>query len=290
MARTQEELTEDELKLLKEKKKVIRKIFTNWFFDNKDPEIIPEEFYLLKSDVEGIHMFTTRKFFFTHPHILPFINRNTNNLFGSKEYKNFYEEIKFFKRLIQNQRLYQSQLYNPRFIPNTFKTFKDTFPKEDQLTISNMHFNLLKELNDCFKFTEINKKEETVLSKETNSEGLENINKLLHLVKTTKNKDMYLKELNQDIIDKERLTVFDVKKINGREVVFIFINKENKKVFYKENINMHFFISKERVIINNDYIMDLSDNFYCVHVDNFNLLNKVRMEITNNYQKNINFL
>ena len=97
---------------------------------------------------------------------------------------------------------------------------------------------------------------------------------------------MYLTELTQEIIDREKLTIFDVRKINNTEILFIFIDKDNKKVYYNEPLRQYFYLSNHFGIINNDYIEDYDPaKFSTYFVSNYSHLQKIKNSLKNKKKK-----
>ncbi len=98
-----------------------------------------------------------------------------------------------------------------------------------------------------------------------------------------------LDNLTQEVIEREGLVLFDVsllKKTN--RILFIFIDKENKKRYYTEPFQAEIYISKKDGIINNDYIENITDDFVKYNILDIAQYNKLKYIINDNYKRIIN--
>lgn len=271
----------------------IQNLVVNWLFDGNYPKI-DKSFYEYEKELEKIWTFNLRKMFNTQPHILPFFNKNVNNLYLKHDTMAY---LLFCKTIIQKNNFYQTQLdLNFKFIENKRQKFMKLFSKKQTEELGTIGINTLYSLNAFFNITDKHigfKKEDDgigLVKKEEGKEIMKNLTTLMKLKKDKKNIGLYLDILNQDVIDEKRLTVFDVKKTSNREILFIFIDKDDNKVYYKEPLNMDFYISNQTNIIYNDYIMDKnSEQFSKYNTNNYNHISKIRNAINDNFKNLINF-
>lgn len=271
-------------------KKLFKNFCTNWFFDEQPPNIIPEEFIHNKSNITSLYRYNYRKFFYMNLDVLPLVNRNLNNLYRTED---IFMNMIFIKTIIQNKGLFQTQLFFfNQFIENDKKEFEKLFSKEGREELGTSSFNTLYQLNKFFKFTNrhLDKNTRTVSNVITDADK-ERIQNLLNIAKNDKMKDLFLTEINQEIIDKKKLTIFDVKRLNNREILYIFIDGNNNKVYYKEPIMLRFFVSLYNDIRINDYIVPYEENqFHGYYTDDYGLIGKIRSSITENFKNNINLI
>lgn len=102
--------------------------------------------------------------------------------------------------------------------------------------------------------------------------------------------ERYLKELNQDVIDKLQLIPVDAKILeNINKVLYIFVDEFNTKRFYVEDYKYEFVISSNRSEIYNDYIMNIDPNIHVgVCIKDSKLVKKLKSNLTNSFKRSKN--
>jgi len=157
------------------------------------------------------------------------------------------------------------QMLDKEFVVKKATVTKAIVKKESRADIKELASELLKTKH-------IKEKEELEKLKEPSSSG------------------HYLLELNQDIIDKEELILFDISLLEKtNRVLFIFIDKHNHKKYWVEPFHAKIFVSKEPGVINNDYIEDIRpEKFTGYIINDFKLYNKLKYILGSNYKKVIN--
>lgn len=107
---------------------------------------------------------------------------------------------------------------------------------------------------------------------------------------TYKNEDKFLPYINQKIITDLSLSLFDIRILrNENKFLYIFIDKHNRKRYFKDNFKAEFFISKKSGVINNSYIEENSEEFIKYIVTNHLDLNNLRYLLDGEYKKEILF-
>lgn len=175
-------------------------------------------------------------------------------------------------------------------------------PKELESVLSNKALVLDTDLNnEILKAIEIDKKkveielnnphEEIPLETESEVEG-DNapVPNPVKTQKDTYHNDKFLPYLNQDIITDLSLSLFDIRILkNENKFLYIFIDKYNRKRYFKDNFKAEFFISKKTGVINNSYIEPNSEEYIKYIVTNYLDLNKIRYLLEQDYKKTILF-
>lgn len=105
------------------------------------------------------------------------------------------------------------------------------------------------------------------------------------------NQDLYLKELNQEIIDELELTLFNVKLLKKRnQILFTLIDKFHKKRYFLKSFQAKIYVSKHPIIMQNDYLVQPDENFIEYIINDWGLLNKLRFAMNHNHKKAINMI
>lgn len=175
-------------------------------------------------------------------------------------------------------------------------------PKELESVLSNKALVLDTDLNnEILKAIEIDKKKVEIelnnsheeIPLETESEvGGDNapVPNPVKTQKDTYHNDKFLPYLNQDIITDLSLSLFDIRILkNENKFLYIFIDKYNRKRYFKDNFKAEFFISKKTGVINNSYIEPNSEEYIKYIVTNYLDLNKIRYLLEQDYKKTILF-
>jgi len=97
-------------------------------------------------------------------------------------------------------------------------------------------------------------------------------------------------DITQQLVDEMELILFDVSLLKKRnEVLFIFIDKDNKKYYKIEPFVAEIYISKKQGVINNDYIELLNDNDYIRYlIPDVNLYIKLKYMLNGSYKRIVN--
>ncbi len=104
------------------------------------------------------------------------------------------------------------------------------------------------------------------------------------------NEDKFLPYLDQSIITDLSLSLFDIRILrNENKFLYIFIDKHNRKRYFKDNFKAEFFISKKSGVINNSYIEENSEDYIKYIVTNHLDLNNIRYLLDQEYRKEILF-
>jgi hypothetical protein len=93
-----------------------------------------------------------------------------------------------------------------------------------------------------------------------------------------------LKILNQEVIDEHELTLFDIVILKKIDVImYIFIDKQNKKRVYKEAFTYSFNFSTYNNVIDNDYFLP-TDQLHNYTIHSMTDLIKLRQAINRNFE------
>lgn len=201
--------------------------------------------------------------------------------------------LDFYKKIIYENGIKAYQLY--KFFPNRiYQTSINTLISKKGYTI--------REAKDYY----INRKvinplelESLLNNKATKkSEDIEIINKVLlrrvdvlatnvpvvNILPTENN--LFITRLDNEIVKSLGLTLFDISVLKkSNEFLYIFIDRENKKRYYKEPFKIEFFINLKTGILNNDYIEEVTKNFQKYFVTDFKELNSLRFLLSKIYKQ-----
>ena len=284
-------------KLKKEKKKQQPKKKNPWnvvkdfFFYNLSETEFEKEYYSNKSGFDQIATFYIESLW-TLPlisiHLESIQNRKIQNIRTFKPLEYLY----FIRQLIKENNIKYFQLYNyfpDRALSNKIQKIAEF--KKIPYKEAKSYYNIMSVINQKQIASILNPKEITEDDVHQIKEVIQKISRKNSLQETREVKEAkskFLKDLNQEIIDEFQLTLFDIqflKKTN--EFLFIFIDKNNQKRYYKKPFYAEFYISKKNSIIENDYIMENSEDFIKYIITSQDKLNKLRYLLENNYQYNI---
>ena len=108
--------------------------------------------------------------------------------------------------------------------------------------------------------------------------------------KTIDLNSMYLKELNEEIIEELQLTLFDVfLDENHNKLIYIFIDKNYNKKYYIEPYYVDVLVSKETSIIKNDYLKPIDNSFIKYRLFNHWDFRNLKKAISQNFENVRNY-
>ena len=272
----------------------IYKALDDFLFNNKE---LPDEFFEKKGSVNTALTFFIEKLS-TCPtaflHCEQFLNDKSVGAYVG----NIDQKLDFFKRVIQANKINKFQIFN-------------YFPKRDEVNLINkiaqskgipfkeakawyyrnkvINPKVLTPFLSQSKNSEvISKKEKTILEQIAKTEQNTKIEQI------TKNEqlsnDRFLKELNHQIIHDLELSLFDIAFLEKQQqFLYIFIDKDNNKRYYKEPFKVEFYISKLNGIVNNDFRIKLNDmnkdQFIKYIITDYKLLTTLQFALRNNYKQ-----
>ena len=254
---------------------------------------IPEEFIFNKSRLNNIVPYLHEQFWFS-PMLVKFFGKYFNDLFDIPDP---IESIKSIQSLVKwNPKA--SRFNSWKFFPQRDNKLEEFHKLRDCQLIDSKAALIIQEAKNIQRQT-LDKKSnikskdrKEIVAKALKVAEKENESKERELLKQYKSDDTFLKEINQEIIDELELTLFDIKVLkNSNEILFIFIDTENKKRYYKEQYTFEFYVSKNSSIIYNDYIMSLEENsnqFIKYLVTDQAALTKFKFALNSSYKKEIN--
>lgn len=268
----------------------------NWLFDGNQTLEIPPDFILYKNDIKNILWFLHNNFL-NNLQIIKLLNETVNGLFNNDSE---FEIIKFYKFIIQQQKiqrrdirsLFPQKTYRKEFIQKLTKTKKyDTGTSEALFyLITSGVIKTPYSIKELCDESYIEKENMEILN---DKELTENINNEILRVREEQkknklfNNDKIILNIDQKVIDDLELTIFDVKTIKEKNLVlFIFIDKYNKKRYYYQSFEFTFFVSKYDKIIENDYIVDFNPSVHFPYtISNFQILTKFKFLLNDVYKK-----
>ncbi len=263
----------------------------NWLFSDED---IPQRFIDQKTKLNSIVPYITEQLWL-NPQLTWYLNLHTNNLYGIPDP---IEQLFFFKKLIKIRQLTKLDLW--KFIPaHRSDSIKEIEEREgyDEGNARGKEI-ILRHKIGVLASQELYKRQKATkaaVKQATTKEDKEFIKDLLEQEEIQKKKPLErthqisLDNLTQEVIEREGLVLFDVsllKKTN--RILFIFIDKENKKRYYTEPFQAEIYISKKDGIINNDYIENITDDFIKYNILDIAQYNKLKYIINDNYKRIIN--
>jgi len=271
-----------------------------WLWDCS-PVSKPNHWTPFKNEIKSIVRFLP-KLFQNHLRVLHYINSQVNHIYSRFAPD---EILMFYKMLIQVNRI----PFDERYIKYTPRTKRQQFIKTcleirpDWHTNDALSFYELNRVgvlhegdyrsNDLLLDMYLNPKKYELINAKKNKEKFEKDLELIQQAKVESmtrkmmTDDRFLKELNQDIIDELNLTIFNVKTLKSRnQILFIFIDKDNNKRFYVQNLEYRFFISIYQNIIDNDYIVHRDPNIHKEFViTDYNIIQTLKFGVSDNYKK-----
>lgn len=253
----------------------------NWLFSNTE---IPEHFIMNQTKLNSIVPYLTEQFW-RYPELTKMFN-STNDLHNIP---NSISLLKSIQQVIQYRSLTRNSLW--KYIP---------YRKIDYI----------QKVQDVEGIQEIDAKSKLKMITATgnklpnyimpvkqdinNEENLAFVKNALYLekkkaLKKAVNKELYLKELNQEIIDELELTLFNVKLLKIRnQILFTFIDNKNKKRYFLKAFEAKIYVSKHPSVIQNDYLVTPDENFIEYIINDWSLLNKLKFAMNHNYKRIVN--
>jgi len=189
-----------------------------------------------------------------------------------------YQILEFYKKLIQENGIKAYQLY--KFFPNrTYQTSINTLISKKGYTVREAKEYYINrkvvnplELNALLENKATKKSEDMEIINKVISEGLvfekrksESSENIVEIEQESNNiieNDLFITQMNGEIIKRLGLTLFDIAVLRkSNEFLYTFIDSKNKKRYYKEPFKVEFFINLKTGVLNNNYIEDVSENF-----------------------------
>jgi len=280
--------------MLQSKKPVKIYELINWLIGSDDN--IPNRFLEQRTKLNSLVPYITEQLW-TKPDIVWYLNKHTNNLFKIPDP---IEMLVLLKKLFKYNRITKFNLYQkmPNFKPDIIKEIEKKEGYDDgnarsKETMLLRKFGMMatQELYKKQKMTKAAVKQATT---EEDKSFIKNA--LEHAESKEKNKipkankGIYLKELNQEIIDSEELVLFDISLLKKRnQVLFIFIDKNNHKKYYLMPFMAKIYISKQDGVINNDYIEEITDDkFNGYIISNIQNYTRLKYMLNDSYKRIIN--
>ncbi len=254
---------------------------------------MPERFVINKTKLNGVVPYLAEQFW-TNPELVSYLNEHANDLYNIPDP---IEMLKLLKKLITNRGLTQANCWS--FIPQRGKDLVKEVQERDLLDTNNARAKvmLMKKLGvesgGYFKLAPTKKNanlhdsESKVIIKEALDKDRERVHKK---EEESREKDSrYLSELNQEVIDRLELVLFDVsllKKTN--RVLFTFIDSDNTKKYFTTPFVANIYLSKKDGVINNDYIEDKTDDFIHYMIKDFKMYTKLKFTLNSSYKRILN--
>jgi hypothetical protein len=198
----------------------------------------------------------------------------------------------FLKKIFKWNNITKSELYS--FIPNRRPDLIKEIEERDLYDENNARAKAM--LMQNFKIETDRYIKKTPTKKNLNNDHIiteiiqEVLDKEQKKIIHTLSKSNFLNQLTQDIIDKMGLVIFDVnllKKTN--RVLFTFIDKENKKWYYAEQFAAEIYISKKEGIINNDYIEEITSEYFDKYiVSDIQSYTRIKYMLNDSYRRVLN--
>ncbi len=265
----------------------------NWLYDNQ-PIIYPLQFKPFKNEINYLVRYIL-EIFQTSPQALYLASKNCNRLYFNDD---DLETLMFYKSLVQGLKLNFYDRYNQFNKQNKRKQFIDiikTLNKEwhtnDIISLWELNRHAVIPGDYISNEDRIDFFKNPAKERAYNKSQTENIKKLirereiLEQENKLKNDTRFLSNLTQELIDELELVIFNVKTIRSQnKILFIFIDKDNLKRFYLQPFNFNFYISSNIGIINNDYIVELTENHLQFNIQSFEVLSKLKFAVNNNYK------
>lgn len=237
----------------------------NWLFDGKPTEEVPHKFmkrlYKLRPLINNV-----MQKFRSNPRMLNFMNNQLNDLFSSR---NETEILVFMKQYIQINRIQKASLDQSWFKQSQREIFLTKIGEtkndlEGGFGDLVSHYDMLStgRFQDKLSLSIINDVQGTPVS---NADIESNLGAFLEEEAKSKiqNDPRFIKELTQEEIDKESLSLIDIKSLEKlNKILLVFMDKNNLKKYYMYDFTYEFVISNLFSIIQNDYIMPFLKEYH----------------------------
>ena len=269
----------------------------DWIYDGEfaSSENYPDAFKLFKSELEMISNYIIEIFQYT-PKLLHFLNSRLNHLYNTNSTEDI---LKLCKNII---------LWNE--IP-AFLLFTKYIKRSRREQFIKVALDLKPEFSteDVIAYWELNRKAILKVEYKSNEDRLDDylypgrnkikkgsdedvaldkqIEDILNKERENliKNNKSYISEINQKIIYENELVIFDVISLDNMDkLLFIFIDKDNKKRYYIEDFYYEFYLSKKTDMIENDYIVDRTTDHKKYSISSFEKLRNIGFAINSNYK------
>ena len=255
----------------------------NWLFDTA---AIPPEFETNKRQLEKIVPYIHERLW-TNPRITNYLNQHINDLYNIPDP---IEHLKLLRKVIKLNKITGYDLW--KFFPKRKRDLALEIEEREKLDpnnalvkaalINKMGIDAEGYFKPAVSKKNINLKQDIEKIKDVvDADKASKINK--HEPKDSR----FLSELNQEIIDSMGLLLFDtslLKKTN--QVLFTFIDKNNRKYYKVEPFVASIYISKVDGVINNDYIEEIDPKKHSLYIIN-DIKNYTRLKymLTDSYTR-----
>jgi len=283
-------------KLISSKKKVnVYTSINNFLFYNQE---LPPEALENKTQFRTAVTYLFESFL-KLPNLLVYLDNHLNKKIENLIAHQPYEILIFYKKLIQENNVQPYHLY--KHFPNReFMTSINSLVSKKQFTVSeakDFYINRKKinkhELDSFTKNKAMKNEEDSKIAmqalEQLSSPDLNENNLNENFNSSVKNSggfnDIFLYELTNDIITKLELTLFNIsllKKTN--EFLFVFIDLNHNKKYYKMPFFAEFYISSKNGVINNNFIEDVSTDFQKYTVRDIKDLNFLKYKLKSKYE------
>jgi hypothetical protein len=259
----------------------------NWLLSSDNE--IPERFIIHSTKLNTVVPYITEQLQYK-PRLMKYLNTHVNDLYNIP---GSIDALVLLKKLFRNFRITKADLRTTRFNPP--QRIIETIEKELGYDEGNARSkSIMMQMVGAKIKGPVPAATKANVKKNSSNEVKEITKELLseHRKKEAhvENSGHYLTELNQEIIDKEELILFDISILEKtNRVLFIFIDKKNHKKYFLKPFAAKIYISKEAGVINNDYIEELDpDKFSGYIINDLRLYNKLKYILGSNYKKVIN--
>jgi hypothetical protein len=267
-----------------------------WLYSND--WVFPENWAYFKNEITSISYYI-HKIFQLHPRAMYLINKNNNFLYNEWNYE---EILMFYKILIITLQIKQYTLYTQYNTPTAKKAFVETMLElnptwhtKDALSVYELNnFGVFDgdyiSNADRLKFYK-DPSSRIMKAKDNSDQYQEMVRKIKEFeARNTKlkfaNDDRFIKELNQEIIDSLELTIFDVMSLEDRnQLLYIFIDKQDRKRYYIKDFEFSFYVSKVQGIVHNDYLEYKDSNKFVEFIlSDINVLQSLKFAVNDNFK------
>lgn len=252
----------------------------NWLFDGREALDVPTAFLRRQYKLRPLINNVMQKFR-TNPRMMNFMNNQLNDLFSKR---NESEILLFMKQYIQMNRIQKASLdksWFPKSNREIFfekiganKTdmeggFGDMASQYDMLSTGRFQDKLSQSIIDDVRGVKV-----------SNEDIENNLGEFLIAEQQAKiaNDPRFIKEFTQEEIDKESLSLIDIKTLEKlNKILLVFLDKNNLKKYYVCDFSYEFVISNLFSIIQNDYIVPYTKEYHqSILVNDIRTLENIR--------------
>ena len=224
---------------------------------------LPESFVYFEKDLRNQVQYIF-EWFWQQPKFIIYLNQ-FNDLYDRSINDKPLEFLQFIQKLVLDNKIKKYELKNSFF--NFYGELKKVKEIENGAIKEKRQFidfyTDLKLKNILGQKIEIKKAKK--IDKANESQAKDIIKKALDVQEKKQrniNDNLFLKDLNDNIIDELQLSLFDVfLDESNNQLIYIFIDKDYKKRYYIENFSIDILVSKETSIIQNDYLKEIDNSF-----------------------------